>query len=94
MAFMVIQGSVEDYDRWRPEFNALGTTRKKYGSKGGTILRSDEDPNYITVVFEWDNLDNARAFTASDELRETMQKAGVKGPPTFYFLNEAYKTPA
>jgi heme-degrading monooxygenase HmoA len=92
MAFMVIHHSVEDYERWKPEFDAHGSSRKKYGSRGGTVLRSDEDPNEITVVFEWDSLDNARAFAASDELREAMQHAGVKGRPSVYYLNEADKT--
>ena len=92
MAYILVQHSVEDYERWKLRFDEHGAFRQAGGSKGGTIFRSAEDPNRITVLFEWDSLDNARAFAASAELREAMQEAGVTGPPDVSFLNGAEKT--
>jgi heme-degrading monooxygenase HmoA len=88
MAYILVQHSVEDYEKWKAVFDER-EARQAAGSKGGTIFRSAEDPNRITVLLEWDNLDNARAFAGSDELREDMQRAGVTGPPDLFFLNEA-----
>jgi heme-degrading monooxygenase HmoA len=69
-------------------FDEHGTSRQAGGSKGGFVLRNADDPNQLTILLEWDNLDNARAFAGSDTLREAMQQAGVTGPPNLFFLDE------
>jgi len=46
--------------------------------------------NDLTLFFEWDNLDSARAFIASEELKAKMANAGVKGPPRVDFLTEVH----
>jgi heme-degrading monooxygenase HmoA len=92
MAYILVQHSVEDYERWKSGFDNNQAVRQAAGSKGGTIFRSAEDPNRLTILLEWDNLDNARAFAGSDELREAMQQAGVTGPPDLYFLNGAIES--
>jgi heme-degrading monooxygenase HmoA len=88
MPYILVQHSVEDYDKWKAVFNEHGATRQSAGSKGGSILRNADDSNHITILLEWDNLDNARAFAKSENLREAMQQAGVTGPPNMYFLDE------
>lgn len=94
MPYILVQHSVEDYARWKVGFDDHGATRQASGSKGALVLRNAEDPNQVTLLLEWDNLDNARAFANSDELREAMQRAGVTGPPSVYFLEEGDRTSA
>lgn len=89
MSYLLVQQSVEDYNKWKAVFDEHGAARQAAGSKGGFVLRNADDPNQITILLEWDNLDSARAFAGSDELREAMQRAGVTGPPNVYFLDEA-----
>ena len=89
MSYILVQHSVEDYEKWKAVFDEQGATRQAAGSKGGFVLRNADDPNQITVLLGWDNLENARAFAGSDDLREAMQRAGVTGPPKVYFLDEA-----
>ena len=93
MAYLLIQVSVEDYDKWKPGFDEGGPSRQANGSKGGIVLRNADDPSHITVLLEWDGLESARAFASSDELRERMQRAGSTGSPDVYFLDEADRTP-
>ena len=92
MAYILVQHTIEDYAKWKQAFDEHQPTREVSGSKGGFILRDANNPNQLTVLLEWDNLENARTFSSSDELREAMQRAGVLGPPTVSFLNEADKT--
>lgn len=87
MSYILVQHSVEDYDKWKTVFDEE-EARQAAGSKGGIVFRNADDPNQITVLIEWDNLDSARAFSGSDDLREDMQRAGVTGPPNVYFLDE------
>ena len=91
MAYILVQHSVEDFEKWKTAFDGHGSFREAAGSKGGIVLRSAEDSNHITTLLEWDSLENARAFAGSDALREAMQAAGVTGPPSVSFLDEAAK---
>lgn len=40
------------------------------------------------ILFEWDSLEKARKFAQSEDLRKTMQRAGVIDKPDLYFLDE------
>jgi len=88
MAYLVIKIKVEDYSRWKPIFDEYGTTRGKLGSKGGQLFRSSDETNDLLVLFEWDKKENATGFIESEDLKKTMQKAGVIGKPEFYFLEK------
>lgn len=46
------------------------------------------DPNTYVAIIKWDSMQNANKYTGSPELKAAMEKAGVAGPPTFYFLND------
>jgi heme-degrading monooxygenase HmoA len=87
MATILVKHTVADYATWKAGFIEHGSTRKSAGSKGSQIFQSAENPNEVTVLMEWDTLENARKFTEDPGLREAMQKAGVQGRPEIRFLN-------
>ncbi len=86
MPYLLIHHTVEDYDRWKPVFDEHAPLRQAAGSKGGYIFRSADNPNEVVAIMEMEDLDRARQFTESDDLRQAMQKAGVTGPPEILFL--------
>ncbi|MBV9280920.1 MAG: cyclase, partial [Chloroflexi bacterium] len=57
------------------------------------LFRNADDPNEVIAIFEWDDLEKARQFAQSDDLRETMQRAGVADRPDVYFLEEEGAVP-
>lgn len=85
---LLVRVKVEDYARWKPVFDQVSAVRKANGSKGGVLFRDADGSNEITILYEWDNLENAHKFAQLEDLRKAMQKAGVIGKPDFYFLNE------
>ena len=89
MPHTLIHITVEDYAKWRPVFDEIGALRQKYGGQGGHVFRKAEAPNEIMVLMEWKDMEQARQYAASDELRAAMQRAGVQGRPTIHYLNEA-----
>ena len=93
MPYLLVRHKVEDYARWKPIFDEHGTTRQAAGSKGGQLWRSAEDPNELVLLLEWDDLDRARQFAESDDLREAMGRAGVTGRPDVHFLEEIVRVP-
>ena len=88
MAYLLVRHKVEDYERWKPGFEDHGATRKESGSKGVRLFRNADDPNETVIITEWDDLEKARQFAQSDDLRETMQRLGVAEQPDILFLEE------
>jgi heme-degrading monooxygenase HmoA len=86
--YSLVRHKVEDYQRWKPVFDEHRPAVKQSGSKGGRLLRNADDPNEIVILLEWDALEDARQFYGSEDLRETMQRAGVADQADIYFLEE------
>ena len=90
MATMIVRHTVRDFASWKSIFDQHAATRKAAGSQGGQLFQAAGNPNDVTIMFHWDTLDNARKFSESPDLKSTMEKAGVTGPPQIQFLqNEA-----
>ena len=91
MAHILVRHKVADFDKWKSVFDEHSTMRKDNGSKGGVVFRSSDDPNEVVVLLEWENLEKARQFVQSEDLKQAMQRAGVTDPPSITFLDEADK---
>jgi heme-degrading monooxygenase HmoA len=89
MSHFIVRHKVEDYAKWKKVFDEHSTTRKTSGSKGGRLFRNADNPNEVIVLWDWEDLDQARQFAHSPDLRETMERAGVADRPDIYFLEEA-----
>jgi heme-degrading monooxygenase HmoA len=83
---MLIRHKVANYTRWREHFDDYQTTRRANGSQGGHVFRSADDPNELLIFLEWDELDRARLFADSDDLRVAMKHAEVSDQPDLWFL--------
>jgi hypothetical protein len=57
------------------------------GAKFARVNRSVEDPNMVTVVAGFDNLELAKAFINNPTLKTKMTEAGIVGSPRIE-LNE------
>jgi len=82
---------VEDYAKWKSEFDGVAAMRKAGGEKSYQIFRTVDDPNTLVLLCEWDSLDKLQKYNRSEELREAMQKAGVVDPGNIYELEELEK---
>jgi quinol monooxygenase YgiN len=90
MVYIYVRQSVEDYARWREGYDNHAPARQAGGATDEAyVMRNVDDPNDITVILGWSDLQKARAFTQSASLKEAMQKAGVTGPPEVRFLEAA-----
>jgi len=86
MAYIFVRHTVEDFDKWKVEFDNHASTRGASGSQGGMLFRGAN--NEVVIILKWSSLEAARAFAQSDNLREVMQKAGVNSAPTVYFVEK------
>jgi hypothetical protein len=88
MAMLIVQHKVRNYADWRPVFDAHKSSQTEGGLANGRVYRRAEDPNDVAVLFEVTNLAKARALMAGENLKATMQKAGVLGAPTVHFIEK------
>ncbi|MGH2561327.1 MAG: cyclase [Thermomicrobiales bacterium] len=89
MSALLLRHKVTDYVTWKQVFEEHGDVRRAYGSQGSRLFRNTADPNETVILFEWDDLDRARLFAQSDDLRGAMARAGVADQPDIWFLEEA-----
>lgn len=86
-SYMLVRHKVRDYAEWKRGYDAHLPKRLEAGLTDKYVLRGAADPNEVIVLFEARDLDGAKAFAGSEDLKETMQKAGVVDKPDIYFLN-------
>ena len=91
---MFVRHDVADYAVWRKGYDAYAPTQKKMGVFYEAVYQSSENPNDVTVIHDFRSLEKAKAFAASSDLKETMGKLGVKGPPQIWFTTKSAKKAA
>ena len=87
MPCLLIRHTVQDYSDWKAVFDEQTDVRRANGSQGGRLFRSTESGE-VLVLLEWDDLERARLFADSDDLREAMTRAGVTDRPDIWFLED------
>jgi hypothetical protein len=88
MIYMLVRSKVTDFAKWKPVYDAHLSARQKAGLKEEHLFRNADDPNEVILLFSAEEIDKAKAFAASDDLRQAMQRAGVSDKPDVYFLKD------
>jgi hypothetical protein len=88
MNYILIRHKVADLAKWKPEYDDHAATRASAGLKEERLLRNVDDPNEVIILFSAQDLNKAKQFAASDDLRRKMQKAGVSDKPDIWFLKD------
>src|SRR5947207_6502838 len=83
---MIIHHKVKDYNAWRTVYDGHEKSRTSAGITNGKVFRRAEDPNDLMVLQDVADEGKARSWTASEDLKSAMQKAGVLGAPTIRFI--------
>jgi hypothetical protein len=67
-------------------YDAHLSARQKAGLREEHLFRNADDQNEVLLLFSVEDVDKAKLFTASDDLRQAIEKAGVSDKPDVYFL--------
>jgi hypothetical protein len=84
---ILVTHRVKDYAAWKPVFDEHKAKRVEYGLTDRFVGRADGDPNMVFLSFWPADVNRAKEFMASDDLKNAMQRAGVEGAPTITFVN-------
>ena len=85
-AAVLVRCRVADFDTWFEAFNSHEDVRRAAGILGHHINRAEDDPNDVSLYMALSDLDKAKEFAASDELRERMQASGVISAPELTYM--------
>lgn len=94
MIYVLVHHKVENYEKWKSEYDGHEATRKAAGSQGARLLRNLNNGNELVIIMTWPDLEQAQAFASSPDLRAVMQRAGVLGAPEVLFLEQVEQTSA
>jgi hypothetical protein len=83
---LLIRHKVSDFAKWKPVYDGHLSARQKAGLKEEHLFRNADDPNEVLLLFSVEDFDKAKVFIASDDVRQTMERAGVSDKPDVYFL--------
>jgi hypothetical protein len=87
MGVMNTRHAVRDHGAWRPVFNTHIPAQMAAGLTNPRVCRRSEDPNDILILFDMADRRRAEEFSRADDLRTTMQNAGVVGAAEFQFAD-------
>ncbi len=86
-SYMLVRHKVRDFTEWKRGYDAHLPKRIEAGLTEKYLLRGANDPKEVILLFETRDLNRAKTFAESADLKETMQKVGVMDKPDIYFLN-------
>lgn len=89
---LFVKHTVNNYEDWKRVYDDFAPTRQEMGVTGASVHREASNPNLITVTHRFDDLDAARAFADSEELKSAMANAGIAGPPNIWFTEDVEQT--
>ena len=88
-AALIVRHRVASFDAWKKIFDGMTDTRRAHGWLATIVYRDAVDPNLVTIVNRVKDIEGAKRYGGSPELRAAMEKAGVLGAPEISFVEEA-----
>jgi hypothetical protein len=90
-ARLMVTHKVKDWDTFKKEFDSHKQVRMDAGLIDRGIAYTDGDNHMVSLVFAVTDKKKADDFVKSKDLKDKMAKAGVEGPPTFFYYNIVQK---
>ena len=92
MATLFVRHTVKDYGNWKRVYDGFASVRKANGVTGASVYRDANDANTLIVTHQFKDLNSAKAFANSEDLKSTMANAGVSGHPEMWFGEDIEST--
>lgn len=88
---VMIRHKVKDWDAWKKVFDEHKQARVDAGLTDRVLGHTVGDNHQVTIVLAVADMEKAKAFMNSKDLKDRMQAGGVDGPPDVYFYRVAKK---
>jgi hypothetical protein len=75
---VIVRNRVADYGRWKHGWDQGAALRRDSGVKSEQLFRNPGEPNEVVLLLEYESMEQARRFAASDDLREALKESGIQ----------------
>ena len=75
MTILHIEHPISNFDTWKKAFDSDPVGRERSGVRSYEVLRPIDDPNYVMIDLEFDNVKTTEDFLTS--MREVWQSAAA-----------------
>ena len=89
MSTMIVRARIANYAKWKMAYDSHDSTRLANGLHSYVVARGTADSNMLLVAMIMDDVNKAKAFAASKDLKDRMKESGVVGPPSVMDFLEA-----
>jgi hypothetical protein len=91
---MLVTHKVSNFTKWLAAYEANDSLRLAGGIHSYVIGRAFTDSNTVFVAVKVDDMEKAKNFAKSPDLKKAMQQSGVVGTPSFSFLTATWQDTA
>ena len=91
---MLVMHKVSNFQKWLAAYEANDSFKLANGIHNYVVGRGFQDSNVVFVATRVDDMDKAKAFAKSADLKKAMQKSGVVGAPAISFLTVTWQDTA
>jgi hypothetical protein len=88
---LMVRSKVKDWGVWKKAFDGHKQARMDAGLTDRVVGHTVGDDHGVTLVFAVADVDKAKAFMKSKDLKDKMNEAGVVGPPSTFFYKIAVR---
>ena len=78
MAVVLLNFEIDDYEAWKPMFDADPAGRKESGATSHMLSRGVDNPNEVFIRVEFPSVDQAQAFRTRLLDAGVLERAGAK----------------
>jgi quinol monooxygenase YgiN len=77
MTITFVRHRVADYEAWRRVYDSVAEMQRQGGVTAEAVYRTENAPNDVLVMHQFNSSDEAHAFMENPDLRQAMADAGV-----------------
>jgi hypothetical protein len=78
LPYIVVRNRVADYAQWKDGWDQGAASRRDSGVKSEQLFRNPGEPNEVVLLLEYESMEQARRFAASDVLREALKESSLQ----------------
>ena len=97
MPLMISRRRLEagEFDAWEVRFKGRAATRHAAGCRGVRYFRGLDDPDQVTIIFDWETREAGKAFIDAMlvQFPNLNRDAGVPGGSDYMFVEERQPLP-
>ena len=88
---MYCRHDVADYAVWKKGYDDFAHYQKTHGVIHESVYQSIDNPNSITVIHDFNNIEEARSFASSEEFKSFIFRSGVKGIYQIWYTRQSHQ---